>query len=393
MNIVILGLSISSSWGNGHATTYRPLVRGLAGLGHDVLFLERDVPACASHRDLPSPPYCTLRLYESLEELADVYASIIRHADAVVVGSYVPEGIAVGRWVLDTAGSAVVFYDLDTPVTLAKLSRGDWEYIDPNLVGRYHLYLSLTGGRILRVLREQYGVRRVLPLYASVDPRRYRPMYRPHRWRMGYLGTYSDDRQTAVERLLLAPARRMADQAFVAAGSQYPPKIRWPANVERIDHVPPDEHNAFYASQDVTLTVTRRAGVQYGSCPSVRLFEAAACGTAVISDDWEGLINLFAPGSEILIARSTRETIAHLTDHTPEDFERIGAAARRRFLAGHTCEHRAVQLERMLREACDDAACSYGADVPFSREVTGSQSALTFSTGVPAGISQPAVTM
>ncbi|NLF29534.1 MAG: glycosyltransferase [Planctomycetes bacterium] len=370
MNIVILGLSISSSWGNGHATTYRGLVRGLAELGHDVLFLERDVPWYASHRDLPSPPYCTLRLYGSLEELTDVYAPSIRHADAVLVGSYVPQGVAVGRWALDNAASVVAFYDIDTPITLAKLAKGDYEYLSPELIARYHLYLSFTGGRILRVLREQYRSPRAAPLYCSADPQRYRPVDRPHRWRMGYLGACSDDRQPAVERLLLGPARRMADQAFVAAGPQYPAAVRWPSNVERLDHVPADEHNAFYASQDVTLNVTRREMVRYGCCPSVRLFEAAACGTAVISDDWEGLADLFEPGREILIARSTEEAVAHLSDRTSDDFERIGYAARRRFLAEHTCEHRAAQLERMLLEAREDVARPYGADVPFAREPT-----------------------
>ena len=57
MRIVVLGLSVTSSWGNGHATTFRGLLRALTERGHRVLFLERDVPWYAAHRDLPNPPY------------------------------------------------------------------------------------------------------------------------------------------------------------------------------------------------------------------------------------------------------------------------------------------------------------------------------------------------
>src|SRR3990170_1331251 len=129
MRIVIIGLSITSSWGNGHATTYRGLVRELAARGHDVLFLERDVPWYAENRDLPHPPFGQTSLYSSLVELKDRWTRPIREADFVIVGSYVPQGVAVGEWVTSVATGPVAFYDIDTPVTLAKLDRGDTEYL------------------------------------------------------------------------------------------------------------------------------------------------------------------------------------------------------------------------------------------------------------------------
>src|SRR5262245_42083178 len=103
MRFVFLGLSITSSWGNGHATTYRGLVRELVKRGHEVLFLERDVPYYSSNRDLPEPPFGTTRLYASLDELKERFSREIADADVVIVGSYVADGVTVGEWVLRQA--------------------------------------------------------------------------------------------------------------------------------------------------------------------------------------------------------------------------------------------------------------------------------------------------
>jgi spore maturation protein CgeB len=103
MRIVILGLSITSSWGNGHAVTWRALAHGLTERGHDVLFLERDMPWYAENRDLPDPPHGRTELYSGLDQLKDRFRTDVREADLVIVGSYVPQGIAVGEWVTSIA--------------------------------------------------------------------------------------------------------------------------------------------------------------------------------------------------------------------------------------------------------------------------------------------------
>jgi spore maturation protein CgeB len=353
LGIVILGLSITSSWGNGHATTYRGLMRELVRRGHDVTFLERDVPWYAEHRDLPEPPYGTTRLYASVEELADRFAALVRGADLVIVGSYVPDGVAVGRWVVDTARGATAFYDIDTPVTLAKLQRGHREYLAPELVPLYDLYLSFTGGPVLRHIERCHGAKKARPLYCSVDPELYFPEPREPRWDLGYMGTYSDDRQPKVEALLCAPARRWRKGGFAVVGPLYPDDIRWPRNVERIDHLPPAEHRDFYNAQRFTLNVTRADMVQWGWSPSVRLFEAAACGVPVISDAWPGLASLFAPGREILIARSPEESLAYLRSLPEATRREIGERARRRVLRQHTAPKRALELEGYALEALE----------------------------------------
>jgi spore maturation protein CgeB len=351
MDIVILGLSITSSWGNGHATTYRSLVRALAGQGHRVLFLERDVPWYAESRDLPEPPWCRTALYASLDDLRGRFAAEVRSADAVIVGSYVPEGVAVGTWATGRAGGVTAFYDIDTPVTLAKLRRGDYEYLSPELIPRFDLYLSFTGGPTLRQLEHDWHARRARALYCSFDPDGYFPEPTPPRWDLGYLGTYSDDRQPALERLLLDPARRWTQGRFAVAGPQYPQDIDWPANVGRFEHIPPAGHRRFYRRQRFTLNVTRADMVRAGYAPSVRLFEAAACGVPIISDWWDGLDTLFEPGREILIADSPADCLRALTSMPETQRREIGRRARERVLAEHTAARRATELVEHLTEA------------------------------------------
>ena len=348
MKLVVLGLSLSSSWGNGHATTFRALLRAFAQRGHDIMFLERDVPWYRDNRDIGDPDYCRLEFYASVEELGR-WESEIAGADAVMVGSYVPDGVPVGRFVQRAARGVTAFYDIDTPVTLAKLKRGDFEYLSPEIVPGYDLYLSFTGGPTLRRIESEFGSPAARALYCSVDPEAYPPLDLPKRWDLTYLGTYSDDRQPTLERLLIEPARQLPHLKFAVAGPQYPEHIDWPANVERIEHLPPAQHAGFYAASRYTLNVTRADMIAAGWSPSVRLFEAAACATPVISDSWEGLDELFAPGAEIVLARDSDEVVARLSGDA--DAAMIGQAARKRILAAHTADHRAAELEHHLLDA------------------------------------------
>jgi spore maturation protein CgeB len=354
MKLVVLGLSLSSSWGNGHATTYRALLKAFVARGHEVLFFERDTPWYAAHRDPADTAWPRLELYTDLPAL-DRWRPEIEAADAVIVGSYVPDGVEVGRRVQAWAGGVTAFYDIDTPVTLAKLERGDFEYLSPEIIPGYELYFSFTGGPTLDRLERDYRSPDARALYCSVDPALYPARPQPPRWDLSYLGTYSPDRQPTLERLLLEPARRAPELRFAVAGPQYPADIAWPANVERLEHVPPADHADFYNSSRWTLNVTRADMIAAGWSPSVRLFEAAATGTPIISDAWPGLETLFRPGEEIVLAATPDDVLRRLRD-TGEGASRIGAAARARVLAEHTSEHRAAQLERDLLEAAGGAS-------------------------------------
>ncbi len=346
VRLVVLGLSLSSAWGNGHATTYRALLRAFAARGHEVLFLERDTPWYAAHRDLPEPDFCRLEVYDGLAGL-ERWRGELRRAEAVIVGSYVPEGVAAARLAFAAAKGVRALYDIDTPVTLAKLAAGDFEYFAPETIRACDLYLSFTGGPTLARIEHEFGAPSARALYCSVDDGVYRPLQAASRWDLSYLGTYSADRQPTLERLLIEPARRAPSLRFCVAGPQYPAEIVWPANVERIEHVAPADHPAFYAASRLTLNVTRADMIAAGFSPSVRLFEAAACATPIVSDVWRGLETIFQSGREIVLASESDEVLAALA-LPPNVAESIGHAARGRVLAAHTASHRAAELEHHL---------------------------------------------
>ena len=348
MRLVFLGLSLSSSWGNGHATTYRALLGALAARGHELLFLERDQPWYASARDLAAPGFCELALYGSVAGL-EGWRARIEAADAVVLGSYVTEGVAVAAWLRGVVRGVFAFYDIDTPVTLARLAAGERDYVDAEAIPGFDLYLSFTGGPTLARLEREYGARRARAFYCSVDPALYRATGGAVHWDLGYLGTYSADRQPVLERLLLEPARRAPHRRFVVAGPQYPDTEGWPGNVERIEHLPPVDHAGFYSACAWTLNVTRADMVAAGWSPSVRLFEAAACATPIVSDPWPGLDEVLRIGPELRVAEGAEEVLA-LLDWTEPARRAVGEAGRARVMARHTAAHRAEALEGMIAE-------------------------------------------
>ncbi|MGK9234073.1 glycosyltransferase [Inquilinus limosus] len=358
MKLVVFGLTVSSSWGNGHATLWRGLIRALSGRGWQVVFFERDVPYYAGARDLWSLEGGELVLYPDWEQARDVAARHVAEADAAMVTSFCPDGVAATGLVLATPRPLHVFYDMDTPVTLERLGQGQaLSYIGPRGLADFDLVLSYTGGGALDALRRHLGARIAVPLYGHVDPDVHRPAAPRSDFAgdLSYIGTYAPDRQAALEALLVEPARQRPDLRFVIAGAQYPDGFPWTGNIFFLRHLAPGDHPAFYASSRLTLNVTRAAMARMGWCPSGRLFEAAACGAPVLSDAWPGLEEFFAPGREILLARGTDDALAALALPDAE-LRRIGAAARERVLDEHTSARRAAELEALLAAARPAAA-------------------------------------
>ncbi len=349
MRISILGLTITSAWGNGHATTYRSLCQALDARGHSIRFLEKDVSWYRDHRDLPAPFFCEVQLYREWSETG-AWLAEAASSDLIVIGSYFPDGIAAAAYLFQHARCPIFFYDIDTPVTVDRLCRaGETEALRAADIPRYDAYLSFTGGPILHELETRFGARRALPLYCSVDVEVHQPQPSDSRFdcALSYLGTYSADRQPRLESLLLAAARALSGERFLIGGAQYPPGIEWPANVMRFEHIPPHEHASFYCSSRFTLNLTRDSMVAAGWSPSVRLFEAAACGAAIISDKWAGLDEMLMPGREILLAASSEDVLRILRETGDAERKAMGAAARTRVLAEHSSAHRAVELEQI----------------------------------------------
>jgi spore maturation protein CgeB len=350
MKFAVFGLTVSSSWGNGHATLWRGLTRSLIRRGHEVVFFERDVPYYAAHRDLDEIPGGTLVLYSDWESVRARAVEELRDAEVGMVTSYCADALDAGRLIFDAGVEASVFYDLDTPITLDAVRAGEQvAYLGEGGLRDFDLVLSYTGGAALGELRDRLGARNVAPLYGHVDPEVHRPVP-PHpdfTADLSYLGTYAADRQAALESLFIEPARRLPDHRFMMGGAQYPHEFPWAPNIFFRRHVAPDLHPVFYCSSRMTLNVTRRAMAEMGYCPSGRLFEAAACGTALISDSWDGLSAFFTPGEEILVANDTDSAVAALS-RSDAEVARIARAARERTLEEHTSDRRALELEEIL---------------------------------------------
>jgi spore maturation protein CgeB len=350
MRIAIFGLTISSSWGNGHATLWRGLCKSLARAGHSILFFERDTSYYAGARDWHAVPGGELVLYSGWNDVLPRVRRELADADVAIVTSYCPDALAAENEIHDAGAPLAVFYDLDTPVTLARMECGDWPpYIGPAGLRDYDLVLSYTGGAALRELRDKLGAARVVPLYGHVDPQTHRPAPAVDRYRasLSYLGTYAADRQAALDTLFVATARARPDCRFLIGGAQYPDDFPWTTNVYFVRHLPPEEHAAFFSSSALTLNVTRAPMAALGWCPSGRLFEAAACGAPIISDTWDGIDTFYMPGKEILLARTTEDVLDAL-ELDDAELARLGAAARERTLAQHTSDHRAAELTRVL---------------------------------------------
>jgi spore maturation protein CgeB len=351
MKLTIFGLSITSSWGNGHATTFRALCQALHRRGHRIVFFERNVEWYQNNRDLPHPEYCDVKLFEDWKDILPAVRTELRNSDVAVVGSYFPDGIAALEEVQVSNVPVKAFYDIDTPITVRSLrENGRADYLLKSHLPKLDIYFSFTGGPMLQHLQEDFGVPFAVPLYCSVDPDKYRELPADPRFAcdMSYMGTYAPDRQPKIDELLCAAARNLPEQKFIVAGPQYPSHLEWPGNVEHIMHLNPRYHAQLYSSSRITLNVTRREMVVAGYSPSVRLFEAAACGATMASDIWPGLETFFTPGQEILLATGTDDMVRYLKNYDDAELRRIGRAARDRVLAAHTSDVRAHEFEQAV---------------------------------------------
>ena len=352
MRVVVFGLTVSSSWGNGHATLWRSLIGAMLRRGYQVTFFERDTDYYRQQRDLTElPAGGTLRLYESFEEVRVEARLALHDADLAICTSFCPDGRAASELVFASNVRVKAFYDLDTPVTFASLARsGSVPYLPVQGLSEFDVVLSYTGGGALKELQHRLGARQVATLYGWVDPESHFPAAPCDELRnaFSYLGTYAEDRQEALETLFLEPAGRMEEAWFLIGGAQYPDSFPWRPNVGFVQHVPPARHPEFFASSRATLNITRSTMARYGYCPSGRLFEAAACGVPILSDYFAGLETFFELGREIRCVATADDVVGALSLSDAE-LQRMAQAARERVLAEHTAEHRLNELEAVYQ--------------------------------------------
>ncbi|MGE5322122.1 MAG: glycosyltransferase [Actinomycetota bacterium] len=354
MKITVFGLTISSSWGNGHATPYRALLRALHRMGHQVHFFEKDVPYYSLRRDFESCDYCHLTLYQDWRHIRRTAIEEADQSDVVITASYLPEGARINDEVLGLGRPLRVFYDLDTPVTLTNMEKHGVDYLRPEQIADFDLVLSFTGGKALQELEQRYGARMARALYGCVDPDDYCRIEpcQDYMCDVSYMGTYAPDRQQKVDDLFLEPARRHPEKQLLLAGSLYPWDWEWlwPANVRRIEHVAPHDHPKLYSSSRITLNITRGDMARWGWCPSGRFFEAAACETPLITDWWEGLDCFFDVVHDLRVV-SQPEHIELALSMGDTELRGLARHARERTLDDHTGRVRAMQLLKYLEEA------------------------------------------
>ena len=352
MKITIFGLTISSSWGNGHATPYRAIIRALHCKGHQIHFFEKDVPYYRSRRDFDRCNYCNLTLYQEWAQIRAIALETAGASDVVITASYLPDGQRISDEILGLSRPLRVFYDLDTPITLRKLESGGVEYVRCDQIPDFDLVLSFTGGKSIAELEKRYGARMACPLYGCVDPDVYTRVAPAQEFTcdLSYMGTYAADRQARVDELFVEPARRHPEMQFVLAGSMYPWEWQWPANVRVMEHVAPYAHPQFYSSTRLTLNITREEMARNGWCPSGRFFEAAACGTPLLTDCWEGLDWFFDTEHDLRVVTSADEVEAALM-MSDNELRQMAQSARHRTLQEHTGEARARQLLQYFEEA------------------------------------------
>lgn len=352
VKITVFGLTISSSWGNGHATPYRAILRALHRMGHHIHFFEKDVPYYSARRDFESCDYCDLTLYSDWQQVRGQALTNASESDVVITASYLPDGAKINEEILNLTRPLHVFYDLDTPVTLNALEAGPLDYLRASQLAEFDLVLSFTGGPILEELEQKFGVRMARALFGGVDPDDYHRGPTSNRFicDLSYMGTYAADRQAKVDELFLDPARNNPDKQFVLAGSLYPWNWQSPANVRRIEHISPHDHPKFYSSSRVTLNITRGEMARWGWCPSGRFFEAAACSTPLITDSWAGLDSFFDLDREVTVV-ATAADVEQALSRPESELQEMAARARTRTLEEHTGTVRARQLVSYLEEA------------------------------------------
>jgi spore maturation protein CgeB len=356
VKITIFGLAITSSWGNGHATTYRALCHALHNRGHKIVFFEHNLEWYQNNRDLPEPDYCDVKIFERWSDILPQVRAHLKDTDVAMVGSYFPDGIAALDEVLESNVPFKGFYDIDTPITVAALEQqGRTDYLLKRHLPELDIYFSFTGGPMLKKLENEFDISFAVPLYCSFDPEKYHelPLVSRFECDLSYMGTYAPDRQPKIDELFCGPARRLPRNKFILAGPQYPKSIQWPGNVERIIHLDPCYHAALYSSSRLVLNVTRRDMVIAGFSPSVRLFESAACAATIVSDNWPGLDSFFLPGQEILLTPGTDDVMRYLADYDRAELHRIGRAAQARVLGKHTSDVRALEFEQAVEESGD----------------------------------------
>jgi spore maturation protein CgeB len=352
MRIAFFGSSLVSAYWNGACTYYRGIIRALAARGHRITFYEPDAFDRQAHRDIDDPAWAEVVVYEPSDERAvrEVVAGAAG-ADVVVKAS----GVGVFDGVLEEAVAelegpeARIFWDVDAPATLGAMEEDAASPLR-ELIPAYEMVFTYGGGQPVIDRYAALGARSCTPIYNALDPATHHP--EPPRPELAcdlaFLGNRLPDREARVEEFFFRAAELLPDSVLMLGGSGWEDRVEHLANVRCLGHVAPGDHNALNRSALAVLNVSRESMAANGWSPATRVFEAAGAGACLITDEWQGVEDFLAPGSEVLVARDGAEVAELLAGLSPERARAIGEAALERVLAEHTYDRRAEQVEAIL---------------------------------------------
>lgn len=352
LDIAFFGSSLVSAYWNGAATYYRGMIRALSLRGHRVTFYEPDAFERQSHRDIQPPGWARVRIYSATQQ-SEVLATLEEASASELVIKCSGVGVfdeLLEREVLalKREGTAVAFWDVDAPATLARIAANP---LDPfaALIPRYDYIFTYGGGGPVVNKYIEFGARRCTPIYNALDPETHFRVTPQKRFRadLALLANRLPDREKRVEEFFIKVAQHLKSNIFLLGGNGWQDK-RLSANIRHCGHVYTTDHNAFNSSAAAVLNVNRESMAECGYSPPTRIFEAAGAAACIISDQWTGIELFLEPGVEILTAANGGQVCDHLRSLTLERCSEIGAAARRRILAEHTYEERARQFEDAL---------------------------------------------
>lgn len=359
MRIVLFVHSLVSDWNNGNAHFLRGVTTELADRGHDVcvyepregwsrrhLLEESGTRAGSDFREIF--PLLRTRLYD-LEELD--LEEAVDGADVVLVHEWNEPWLVGELGSLRARGAPfqLLFHDTHHRAVTA-----------PAEMARYDLSAYdgvLAFGGVIRDLYLQRGwARRAWTWHEAADVRLFRPLVGPRQGDLVWVGNWGDDERTEeLQELLARPARKLRLTGSVY-GVRYPPKAVRAlerAGLRFRGWLPNHQVPEVFAGHKVTLHVPRRPYAEaMPGIPTIRPFEALACGIPLVSAPWDDAEGLFRPGRDYLVARDGREMTDTLEAVLGDPLlgASLAASGRERILERHTCAHRAEQLLTIVGE-------------------------------------------
>jgi spore maturation protein CgeB len=360
MRIFAFGSSITSSYWNGAATYYRGIYKQLRALGHQITFAEPDAYGRQQKRDAGDFSYVESIVYKHAAEIPALLAQaeecdlVVKHSGVGVFDEPLEEGVLKCR----SAGTSVVFWDVDAPATLARVQANQDDAFR-SLIPEYDFVFTYGGGPPVVDHYTRLGARNCHPVYNALDPETHHPVPPDPALACDllFVGHRLPDRERRVEEFFLRAAELAPEFKFALGGEGWEGK-RLAENVRWIGHVGTSDHNRVNCSARMVLNINRDSMAGVGFSPPTRIFEAAGAGACLITDCWAGIETFFVPGNEILVAGNAEEIVRLLRDTAAAEAQEIGGNMRRRALHDHTYALRAREFDTIVANALAEQAAS-----------------------------------